>query len=67
MIINYLELIDMVTVRTLERPGLGKMTNFVLEVFVSQMKDHGLLADLFLTHQTTLQTRHMSDTRGSTT
>lgn len=57
----------MVTVRTLERPGLGKMTNFILEVFVSQMKYHGLLADLFLTHQTALQTRHVSDTRSSPT
>ena len=42
------------TLWTLEGAGLGKVTDFVLEVFVSQVEDHGLLADLLLTHQAVL-------------
>ena len=42
------------TLRTLERSGLRQVTDFVLEVFVSQMEDHRLLADLLLAHQAVL-------------
>ena len=51
---NYLELVDVRTLRALERSGLRQVTDFVLEVFVSQMEDHRLLADLLLTHQAVL-------------
>ena len=42
------------TLGTFERSGLRQVTDFVLEVFVSQMEDHRLLADLLLTHQAAL-------------
>ena len=51
---NYLEFIDVITVRTFERPGLRQMLDLVLEMFVSQMEDHRLLADLLLAHQAPL-------------
>ena len=48
---KYLELVDVRTLWTLERSGLRQVTDFVLEVFVSQVEDHRLLADLLLAHQ----------------
>ena len=42
------------TLGTLEGSGLRKMLNFILEVFVSQVEHHRLLADLLLTHQAAL-------------
>ena len=51
---NYLEFIDVITVWTFERPGLRQMLDLVLEMFVSQMEDHRLLADLLLAHEAPL-------------
>ena len=42
------------TLWTLERSGLRQVADFVLEVFVGQVEDHGLLADLLLAHQAVL-------------
>ena len=50
----YLELVDVRTLGTLERSGLRQVTHFVLEVFVSQVENHRLLADLLLADQAVL-------------
>ena len=42
------------TLGALERSGLRQVAHFVLEVFVSQVEDHRLLADRLLAHQAVL-------------
>ena len=44
----------MITVRTLEWSCLGQVLDLLLEMFVGEMEDHRLLADLLLAHQTPL-------------
>ena len=54
----YLELVDMVALGTFERSCLRKMSHLLWEMFVGQMEDHCLLADIFLAHQTRLHAGH---------